>query len=272
MTKILTHIAILSATAFNNSGWKLDADGKLELKDGNPIYVDASGRESVVESNTITRLNGEAKTHREAKEAAEAKLKTFEGLDPEAARKAIDTVKNIDTKKLIDAGEVDKVRESIKAEFNAIIAEKDKAIESGRSELNNMKISNAFTGSEFLRERVALPLDMVQAYFGNNFKVGEDGKVTAYHRDGNPVTSKQSGNVGNPASPDEALQILIDSHPHKDMILKADGGNGSGSNGNGGNRGGGRTMKRADFEKLGPAAQAEAAGKMRSGELQITDN
>lgn len=270
MTKILAHIAILSATAFNNPGWKLDADGKIELKDGNPIYVDASGRESVVESNTITRLNGEAKSHREAKEAAEAKLKAFEGLDAEAARKAVETVKNIDLKKLIDSGEVEKVRESVKAEFMTQLAEKDKALGSLQGEIDGMKIGSVFTGSEFLRERVALPLDMMQAYFGNNFKL-ENGKVTAYYRDGNPVMSKQAGNVGNPASAEEALQLLIDSHPQKDLMLKADGGSGSGSNGNGGNRGGGRTMKRADFEKLGPAAQAEAAGKMRSGELQITD-
>ena len=113
MTKILAHIAVLSATAFNNPGWKLDADGKLELKDGNPIYLDASGRESIVDGGTITRLNGEARAHREAKEAAETKLRAFEGLDPEAARKAVETVKNIDAKKLIDAGEVEKVRESV---------------------------------------------------------------------------------------------------------------------------------------------------------------
>ena len=124
MKTILTHLAILSASAFNNPGWKLDAEGKIELKDGNPIYVDASGRESVMDVGAITRLNGEAKTHREAKEAAEAKLKAFEGLDPEAARKAVDTVKNIDAKKLIDAGEVEKVRESVKAEFMTQIAER----------------------------------------------------------------------------------------------------------------------------------------------------
>ena len=271
MTKILAHIAVLSATAFNNPGWKLDADGKLELKDGNPIYLDASGRESIVDGGTIARLNGEAKSHREAKEAAETKLRTFEGLDPEAARKAVETVKNIDAKKLIDAGEVEKVRESVKAEFMTQLAEKDKALEASTSEINNMKIGAVFTGSEFLREKVALPLDMVQAYFGSNFKIGPDGKIAAYHRDGNPITSKQSGNVGNPASAEEALQILIENHPQKDLMLKADGGNGSGSNGNGGNRGGGAKISRADFEKLSAADQAATATKMRAGEMTIID-
>jgi len=54
-------------------GWKKDADGHLELKDGNPIYLDANDKEMTVEHGTIARINGEAKSHRERAEAAEKK-------------------------------------------------------------------------------------------------------------------------------------------------------------------------------------------------------
>ncbi|QWY83174.1 hypothetical protein [Rhizobium phage RHph_X2_24] len=261
-------LALLTATAFNNAGWKLDADGKIELKDGNPVYVDASGREMTVDSGTIGRLNGEAKTHREAKEAAEAKLKAFEGLDPEAARKALDTVKNIDAKKLIDAGEVDKVRNEISQQFTAQLAEKDNALKASDDRYNNLLVSNLFANSDFIRERVAVPRDMFEASFKNNFKI-EDGKVVAYGKDGNRLMSKQK--IGEFADATEALEILVEQHPQKDIILKASDGNGTGNNGNGGNRGGSRTVKRADFEKLNPQQQAEVAGKARTGELQIVD-
>jgi len=268
----ISHLAILAAVAFDpgSPGWKVDEEGKLELKDGNPIYVDASGREAVVKSDTIASLNAEAKTHREAKEAAETKLQAFKDLDPELARKAMDTVKNIDAKKLIDAGEVEKVREAVKAEFTAQLSEKDKAIAERDGKIENMEIGGIFKGSTFLREKVALPLDMVESYFKSNFKL-DGGKPTAYYKDGNPVMSKEPGNIGNPATPDEALRLLIEAHPQKDMLLKADDGNGTGNNGAGGGRGRGQSIKRAEFEKMAPQAQAEIATKQRAGEIAIVD-
>ena len=271
-TIVKTHLAILAACAFDpgSPGWKVDADGKLEMKDGNPIYVDASGREAVVASDTISKLNGEAKSHRERAEKAEKDLQAFKDIDPELARKALDTVKNIDAKKLIDAGEVEKVREAVKAEFTAQLSEKDKAIAERDGTIADMQIGGIFKGSTFLREKVALPLDMVESYFRSNFKL-DNGKPTAYYKDGNPVMSKEPGNIGNPATPDEALRLLIEAHPQKDMLLKADDSNGSGSGGAGGGRGGGRQMKRSDFEKLAPMAQAETAKKQATGEIVIVD-
>jgi len=60
------------------------------VADGKPVFVDEAGKEIPFDSPgtvaTISRLNGEAKGHREAKEAAEAKLKVFDGLDPAKAR------------------------------------------------------------------------------------------------------------------------------------------------------------------------------------------
>src|SRR5215831_3006277 len=92
---------------------KLDDKGAVVVQDGKPVYDD-NGRDVVFDYDatlqTISRLNGEAKGHREAKEALEEKLKVFDGLDVESARKALDIVKNLDDKKLIDAGEVERVK------------------------------------------------------------------------------------------------------------------------------------------------------------------
>lgn len=252
----------------NTAGWKLDADGKIEMKDGNPVYLNAAGQEQVVQGDTITRLNGEAKTHREGKEAAELKLKAFEGLDPEIARKAVETVGKIDAKKLIDAGEVDKVRDAIKAEFTAQLTEKDKTIGDLQSNVGSLNISKVFDGSEFVRDQVATPRDMFQSAFAQNFKY-EDGKVIAYDRAGNRLMSK--ARAGEYAEPDEAIQLLVDAHPQKDLIIKAQTGGGSGNGGGGGNRGGGRTMRRADFEALPPHEQTTIAAQAGKGEMRIVD-
>lgn len=253
------------------AGWKKDAEGKLVLDaNGDPIWIDPSGREAPIQGNTIERLNREAKTHREAKEKAEGDLAKFKDIDPELARKAIEDIKKIDTKKLIDAGEVDKVRQQISAEFQTQLAEKDKALTGVQSELDNMRIGSVFTQSEFIRERIALPQDMVQAYFKDRFKL-EGGKAVAYYPDGNPVMSKKSGSIGNPATPDEALELLVEAHPQKDLILKAPSNSGSGNNGNGGARGGGAVIRRKDFEGMTPVDQAATSQRAAKGEVSIVD-
>ena len=88
-----------------------------EVKDGKPVYVDADGAEALYDGESlaehVTRLNGESATRRRELREAQEKLGAFDGIeDPEAARKALTTVKNLDDKKLVDAGEVDKVKEA----------------------------------------------------------------------------------------------------------------------------------------------------------------
>lgn len=269
MKNKLAMLATVSVRAFNNgAGWKLDADGKVELKDGNPVYVDASGREMTVQGDTISRLNGEAKAHREAKEAAEAKLKSFEGLDPNKAREAIELASKIDQKTLIDAGKVDEVKQQITQQFTQQMAEKDAAYKALQTNFDNERISNLFSGSEFVRDRIAVPRDMFEATFGRNFKI-EDGKIAAYDKAGNRLMSKSK--FGEPADINEAFELLVEAHPQKDVILKADSKSGTGNAGAGGGSGKGRILKRAEFDQLPEMQKAQAAAQMGKGELSIVD-
>src|ERR1700693_5056111 len=109
---------------------KLDENGNAVLVDGKPGYVHDDGKEIPFDAartvDTISRLNKEAQTHREAKEAAEGQLKTlgeqfkvYEGLDPEASRKALQRAKDIEDGKLIEAGKLDEVRNAAKSEYDA---------------------------------------------------------------------------------------------------------------------------------------------------------
>lgn len=265
--KILKNL-LLCAAYDNQSGWKMDENGSIALKDGNPVYVDTSGAEKYVDVGTISRLNGEAKQHREKWEGLEAKFKDFEGIDPKKAREALELVGKLDAKQLIDAGKVDEVKNQITSQFTTQMAEKDKAYAELNSKYENMIVNNVFANSEFIRNNIAVPRDMFEATFRNNFKV-EDGQVTAYDRDGNRLYSKER--AGEYATPEEALKILAESHSQRDVILKADTGSGSGNNGAGGSQGGSRTMKRSEFEKLPALKQAEFASKMRSGEIKLVD-
>lgn len=249
---------------------KLDDAGHVVVSDGKPVFVDDGGKDVVFDYPatlaTITRLNGEAKGHRERAEKAEGALKAFEGIaDPAAAKKAMETIKNLDDKKLVDAGEVEKVKaEAIKAveeKYAPIIAERDRL----QGDLYSEKIGGSFARSKFIADKVAIPSDMVQARFGSQFEV-KDGKILAKDHAGNPIYSK--ARPGELADFEEAIEVLVDAYPQKDHILKGSGGNGGGARPGTGPSNGGKTMSRAQFDALDPGAQMKA---MTEDRIQVVD-
>jgi hypothetical protein len=245
---------------------KLDADGRVVVQDGKPVYVHDDGKEIAFDApgtlSTISRLNGEAKGHRERAEKAEGALKTFEGItDPTAALKALETVKNLDDKKLVDAGEVEKVKAaaiaSVEEKYKPVIDERDKL----KSDLYGEKIGGAFARSSLIvgdKAKLAIPADLALSHFGKHFSI-DGGKIVAKGADGNQIYSRVKH--GEPAEFDEALEILVDQYPHKESILRGTGGGTGARPGNGGGNGD-KTISRKDFEALAPAA---AQAKMKEG-------
>lgn len=250
--------------------FKTDAAGNIATIDHDgkklPVFVHQDGKETPFDADstlgTISRLNGEAKAHREAKEKAEGMLKQFEGItDPAAALKALSVVQNLDAKKLVDAGEVEKVKaeaiKSISAQFEPIVKERDAL----RNELVSEKIGGSFARSKFIAEKVAIPVDFVQATFGRHFAL-EGGRIIARDANGTQIFSQSKH--GEPADFEEALAILVNSHPQKAAILKGSNASGGGasSGGGGGSGGGGKTISKKDFDGLGPR---ERASRMAEG-------
>lgn len=245
---------------------KLDAAGHVVVQDGKPVYVHEDGKEVAFDApaavSAISARNAEAKAHREAKEAAEAKLKAFEGIaDPAAALKALATVKNLDDKKLVDAGEVEKVKqaaiESVEAKYKPVV-EKAESLE---RELYNEKIGGAFARSPLIvgdKAKFAIPADLVQAKFGGHFAI-DNGKVVAKGADGNVIYSRAK--PGEHADFDEALEIIVDQYPHKDSILRGTGG-GSGARPGSSSGGAGKTVTRSEFDAM---SHADRAAKVKDG-------
>ncbi len=235
---------------------KFDADNHVVVQDGKPVYVTEDGSDVafdvVATTATIKRINGEAKTHREAKEAAETSLAAFSGItDPAAALKALDTMKNLDDKKLVDAGEVERVKaEAIKAveeKYKPMMEERDRL----SSEIRAEKIGGSFARSKFISDNIAIPPDMVESRFGSHFEL-KDGKVIAKDSSGNLIYS--SARPGELADFDESLSELVKQYPYKDQILKGSGGSGGGASGGQGGQGGGgkKSVSRTTFDAMNP--------------------
>jgi hypothetical protein len=238
-----------------------------EVQDGKPVY-EADGKDVPFDAPatvaTITRLNGEAKGHREAKEAAETKLRTFEGIDdPAAAKDALVKLANLKDKDLIEAGKVEEIKaaaiKAIEDKYAPVVAERDKL----KTDLYGERVGGQFARSKFISDKAAIPADIMQARFGTHFK-DEDGKAVAYDASGNKIYSRSK--PGEAADFDEALEILIDAYPYKDSILKGTGGGSGGKPGNGGGQGG-KTISRAEFEAL---PHSDRATKMKEG-VKVTD-
>lgn len=245
--------------------FKFDADGHIVLQEVNgqklPVFTGADGKDAPFDADstvaTIGRLNGEAKGHRERAESAEGKLKGFEGItDPAAALKALTTIKNLDEKNLIAAGDRDKaVSEAVKSveeKYGPIVQEN----ESLKGQLNSHLIGGAFSSSKYIAEKFAAEgpagVEIARALFGNSLKV-EDGKVVGYDPQGNKLYSRTRH--GELASAEEAIELLVDAYPHKAHILKASGANGGGAQ-PGAGQGGKKAMSRTAFNGLNPSEQA----------------
>lgn len=252
--------------------------------DGNPIYVLEDGSEQGYNgeelAGSLSQTKQESARHRTALKDAQDKLKPFDGIDnleeyKTTADKAIEKVKNLDDKQLVDAGKVEEIKQAavtvVEERHQNLIKEKYEPIEKERDalkvKLDKEMVGGRFARSKFIEEKVAIPAPMVQSYFGHHFSI-EDDKVVAKTEAGNPVYSK--ANPGEPAEFEEALQIIIEASPYKENILKGTGKAGTGAPGSGaGGVPGEKTMSRADANKLAVDNPAEMAKRMADGWVVI---
>lgn len=248
---------------------KLDANGHVEVKDGKPVYVNESGTERVFDlaesDGNITRLNGEAKSHRERAETAEKSLKKFEGIeDPDAAKKALQTVAAFKDGQVVDAAKLEEVRQAAIAATRTEYEPFKTKAEKLQEQLVAEKIGGSFARSPLIvgdKKKLAIPAGVAQSYFGKFFSLDETGNVVANFADGKPIYSPT--NPGKPATFDEALEVLVMADPNKDSLLIGTGASGSGAQPGGpGGAGGAKQWTRAEFDA---ADQATRMARSKDG-------
>lgn len=209
---------------------------------GLPIYIHDDSKEFGFDAPganaRITALNAESAERRTKLADAETKLKAFEGIeDADAARKALETLANIDAGKLLEAGKVEEIKKAAREAAEQQVADAAKKSQARITELEGQVtnlngtldgevIGGSFSRSKFLAEKSAIPTDFVKARFDNSFK-REEGRIVGYYPSGEKIFSRTR--AGELAEFDEALELLIDTHPDKALILKGDGQSGGGA-------------------------------------------
>jgi hypothetical protein len=240
---------------------KINEDGSVAIEDGKPIYVHDDGKEipfdagaaivkisnlaeekdrhyaNFQKANEMLALYGESKP-----EDVLARLKEIENLDVGEAKKALETIKNLDDGDLVKAGQVETVKaemrkafqekeNEINASWDKRVAEINGTVDVKNSTIYELMVNSRFASSPTILEKTTLPPDIAANYFSKNFRVeGEsaDAKVVGY-LNGERIFSKEK--PGEVADFEEALGVVIDAYPMKDRILKASAG-GSGATGN----------------------------------------
>ncbi len=237
---------------------KRDENGNVVLdSNGLPVYIHEDGTEAGFDApaamKTIKARNAEAKANRERAEEAEKNLKQFEGLDGidiNAAKKALKTVESLDADKLVDAQKVDQMNEAWKKK----LADSEAKTSSLEGRLHQVEVGGQFAQSAFLKKTTwGKTPDVAVAYLGKHFK-SQDGRVIATDNDGNVIHSRTD--PSKPAEFDDALEQLVLALPIKEDVLLGDNNPGSGTPAGGSQGGGSKSINRTAFEALSPVDRA----------------
>lgn len=213
---------------------KMDEAGNAVARDGKPVFITGDGKEVDYDvnqaRNKIKSLCEESKKHRETAEGVIAKLKAFEGIDnPQEALKALETCRSLDDKKLIDAGEVERLKAEFTKASSAKLAELQKSYDELQKQYYDSTIGSSFATSSYIAQNLNIPPDMAKAFFGNHFQIDADGKTIAKDGKGNVIYSQT--NLGEQAGFEEAIEILVNNYPHRDSILRSNQASGGGIGG-----------------------------------------
>ena len=250
----------------------VEVDGKqyAQLDEQGRVLYDNNGVEFAFDAaqtyGKITDLTKEAEKNRKARDEMQSKIAALDGIDPDKYQQAIKALEKIDQKQLLDAGEVDRIRQEIEKAYQPKLEAAESRAAQLETRYNSEKLAAAFSGSKFITDNLAVPPDMAKATFGDRFKI-EDGQMRAYDASGNLIYSRS--NPGSPAEFDEAISQIVDSYQYKDRILKAS--NHQGPGGDQGGGGGKRIITRAQFDAMNPVDKGKTATAIGQGTVKLAD-
>lgn len=208
------------------------AEAARKLSEGKPALTDAEAKllkDAMKQKARALELEGELSK-------ANDKLKSFEGIDVEAARKVLADQEAAERQRLIAAGDFDRLTKQM-AERHA--AEKtmfeQRAEESGKTsatlqqQIADLTVGNAFATSKFVGEDLTLTPNKARVIYGAHFEFKE-GSIVGYDKPaGASDRTVLVDASGTPLSFEGALRKVIDADPDKDHLLRSKVKSGSGS-------------------------------------------
>ena len=164
----------------------------------------------------------------EEKAALEAKLKLFEGIDPEAVKKLLLDQSTSETKALEAKGDWERLKGrmaeeharevgTVKQQLQALQDELGKAA----STINDLSIGSKFSQSKFIADEMTLTSGKARVIYGEHFDL-VDGEVVGYDKP-RGVASRTAivDQYGNAVAFEVAMRKIVESDPEKDHMIKS---------------------------------------------------
>ena len=249
---------------------KLDESGNVVLtNDGLPIYVHEDGKEVGADFPravaTIKTISDERDKYRDEATKAKEALAAYDGIDPEGAKAALQTIADLDKGELLTADKVDALRREVGETYKERIAELEKSsatkLEAERkkvaelqAKLDDRTLGAAFSASRFAKS-LRYPPDVARSYWGSRFRVGDDGVIYAVDDKGNKLMSNER--PGELAGFEESLAMMVNGSPDKDNHFAAPNARGTETGTPSNGSANGRVKTRSELNALPPAARTK---------------
>lgn len=228
----------------------VDEEGKPGFaENGAPLFFQPGGSgPAPIDVNDlhdqVRKAGAEASAQRKEKEALREKLKTFDGLEAQAARAALERVAALDAttshakpdataKTKAPAPQAVSVAApqtpaGLEQALEETRAAGEAAVQAKERMIHDLLVKNAFNASAFLREKTVIPPDFAYAALSAHFSVeypenpdGRPGEPVVIAKDERGEILRDKKNPNLPAGPEEAIRQLIERHPKRDELLKA---------------------------------------------------
>lgn len=204
----------------------------------------------------VSGLKSALQKEREANKEMKGKMAAYEGIDPEKAQEALKKLRDIEEKKLIEAGELEKVLENrtkiMRQDHQAQVDQLTKRAEAAEADSDKTRkllataiIERGITDAvnEIGQPRKGAIIDIIQRG-RQTWRLDENGKPVAYNDDGTTIYGKDGKE---PISMKEWAQKLLEQAPHLFEESRGGGARGSIVGGDG------STLSAEELAKLSPA-------------------
>lgn len=196
-----------------------DEGGKGENK---PSDAEAKLIKEVMEKKT------KLKAEQDARAALEAKLKQFEGIDPEAVRKILSEKQAEETRKLEEKGQWDSLKKQMaeehtkeKSALEQAALEKTARVSALEAQIAELTVGNAFASSSFIKDDMTMPVGKARVLYATHFEF-KDGAVVGYDKPaGSAERNVLVDSKGEPLSFESAIKKIVEADPDRDSLLKS---------------------------------------------------
>lgn len=159
---------------------------------------------------------------------AQGKLKSFEGIDAAKAKAMLAEQEEIETKRLIAAGDFERLTKQMGERHVAEKTSLEQSLTAGNTanaslqkQIADLTVGNSFSTSVFVKEDLTLTPNKARVIYGTHFEF-KDGKVVGYDKPaGASDRTLLVNSAGDALSFEQAMEKIVDADPDRNELRRS---------------------------------------------------